>query len=487
MLSPSNQSFRTAFIMCVSLMVAACGGGGSGGGSDKPSGEPAREQSPQSNLVVQGSAVKGVIKGGVVTLWKPVNEGNSWQRLGDEARTDATGHFEIAFPDVYAGSSVKVVLRSDSATQMRCDVRPVCGTPGGGAVQFGEWFWPGNDLELITMVYAGSQSASSAILSPLGTLAFELAKSEPGEFNAARYIYARNGLEHRIGLEKGILGQPQIDFSNNASLIESDVGRLKSSMINAGFLSLISDGNWSSLGQVLRSFRTQVRSSGSLELEDAELLLLIAHDQAGIHLQSAADSSVRARFGRVQGDIEDDLFEIRFANPEPEPQPAPQPAPSPEPQPEPDPEPQPAPVPEPDQEPAPSPEPQPEPDPAQEEGADPAQEQDPVQGQDPAEEQDPNQQPEPVTGTASLSWQAPLTRANGESLSMGEIDSYVVRYGTEEDVVAMQNEVIIDDGQVMEFEIADLSEGIWYFAIQTVDVNGLASSWSGAVSKTITR
>ncbi|PAV25027.1 hypothetical protein C8D92_101273 [Tamilnaduibacter salinus] len=70
---------------------------------------------------------------------------------------------------------------------------------------------------------------------------------------------------------------------------------------------------------------------------------------------------------------------------------------------------------------------------------------------------------------------------------MGEIDQYVVRYGLEENAQDMSEEVVIEDGQVMKYEISGLVEGTWHFAIRTVDVNGLESSWSGVVSKTITR
>jgi len=70
---------------------------------------------------------------------------------------------------------------------------------------------------------------------------------------------------------------------------------------------------------------------------------------------------------------------------------------------------------------------------------------------------------------------------------MGEIDKYVVRYGTEESVKEMSYEVIVDDGQTMEYEVAGLGEGTWYFAIRTEDTSGLQSAWSESVSKTISR
>lgn len=96
-------------------------------------------------------------------------------------------------------------------------------------------------------------------------------------------------------------------------------------------------------------------------------------------------------------------------------------------------------------------------------------------------------EPAPITGFVKLSWRAPLTRVNGESLAMGEIDKYIVRYGTVHNIKEMSAEETVEDGQAMAFEIAGLGEGTWYFAMRTIDTNGLESDWSVSVSKSISR
>jgi hypothetical protein len=86
-----------------------------------------------------------------------------------------------------------------------------------------------------------------------------------------------------------------------------------------------------------------------------------------------------------------------------------------------------------------------------------------------------------------MSWNAPSTRVNGDSLAMGEIEKYIVRYGTEQSIEERSNEAVVEDGQAMEYEVAGLAEGTWYFAMKTIDTNGLESDWSVSASKTITR
>ncbi|MDL0430244.1 fibronectin type III domain-containing protein [Marinobacter sp. TBZ242] len=85
--------------------------------------------------------------------------------------------------------------------------------------------------------------------------------------------------------------------------------------------------------------------------------------------------------------------------------------------------------------------------------------------------------------SASLSWNAPATRANGEGIKMGELSGYVISYGQNPE--ELTEAVRIDDANIMEYTIGNLDYGTWYFTIQVEDVDGLVSAPSEQVSKTI--
>lgn len=88
--------------------------------------------------------------------------------------------------------------------------------------------------------------------------------------------------------------------------------------------------------------------------------------------------------------------------------------------------------------------------------------------------------------SAVLSWSAPLTRVNGESIPMGELDKYVIRYG--QDANELSEEVVVTNAQAeaeMSYEVSGLDVGTWYFTIQVQDTNGLISEPSDVVSKSI--
>ncbi|WP_228300777.1 fibronectin type III domain-containing protein [Marinobacter lipolyticus] len=85
--------------------------------------------------------------------------------------------------------------------------------------------------------------------------------------------------------------------------------------------------------------------------------------------------------------------------------------------------------------------------------------------------------------TADLSWNAPMTRVNNESLKMGELAGYVITYGKDRD--DMSETIRIDSAATMEYTVSNLDTGTWYFTIQAEDVDGLISDHSGIVSKEI--
>ena len=89
-------------------------------------------------------------------------------------------------------------------------------------------------------------------------------------------------------------------------------------------------------------------------------------------------------------------------------------------------------------------------------------------------------------GTAKLSWTPPLTRQNGESLKMAEIAGYKIGYYKEGEKIEDAKMISINNASTTEYVFNNLSSGVkYYFFIKTIDTNGLESSNSNPVSKTI--
>lgn len=90
------------------------------------------------------------------------------------------------------------------------------------------------------------------------------------------------------------------------------------------------------------------------------------------------------------------------------------------------------------------------------------------------------------SGTAMLSWTPPLTRENGESLKMAEISGYKIGYYKEGEKIEDAKMISINNASTTEYVFNNLNSGVkYYFFIKTIDTNGLESSNSNPVSKTI--
>ncbi len=91
-----------------------------------------------------------------------------------------------------------------------------------------------------------------------------------------------------------------------------------------------------------------------------------------------------------------------------------------------------------------------------------------------------------ATQRATLNWKAPETRVNGDVLGRYDVASYEIRYG--KDAARLDSSVVVDGVAGLydlSFTIYNLSNGTWYFTIQARDDDGLLSSPSEVVNKSV--
>ena len=101
--------------------------------------------------------------------------------------------------------------------------------------------------------------------------------------------------------------------------------------------------------------------------------------------------------------------------------------------------------------------------------------------------------PEPVatqepaaSPTVTLNWDIPNARENTESLPLSEIGGYeIYLIGNTASGQAIDEVLLITDAQTIDYAFQDLLAGDYYFAIATVDSDGLKSQSSDIVSITL--
>ena len=85
------------------------------------------------------------------------------------------------------------------------------------------------------------------------------------------------------------------------------------------------------------------------------------------------------------------------------------------------------------------------------------------------------------TGSASLTWKLPTTRADG--LAVGALSGYRIYYGTASGVYA--SNIFVAGGNKTAGSVGGLGRGTWYFAVTTVDVSGNESGFGYEMSKSL--
>ena len=88
-----------------------------------------------------------------------------------------------------------------------------------------------------------------------------------------------------------------------------------------------------------------------------------------------------------------------------------------------------------------------------------------------------------VTGSVSLSWTAPVARADGTALALSEITGYTVYYGTT--AGNFPNSINVDHGSSTSATISNLPAGAYFMVVTTRDSDGRESGQSGLVTKQV--
>jgi hypothetical protein len=86
-----------------------------------------------------------------------------------------------------------------------------------------------------------------------------------------------------------------------------------------------------------------------------------------------------------------------------------------------------------------------------------------------------------ISGTATISWDAPNSNTNGSALT--DLSGYRIYFGASEG--EMTETVQITNVGIQTYVIENLKAGTWYFAVQALSTDGTESPLSDVVSKTI--
>ena len=208
-----------AVSLIIALVLSACNSGGGGGGPAPATGV--------SGVTLGGSAVKGIIKNGVVKA-EELNADKSVKAQVGSATTGADGSYSLTVNSSYTGGPIQITITADATTEMKCDVPPPanCGTRSDGiadsntTVDFGEWYKPGvGNLTMTALVAeAATDDTLSVNVTPFTDMATRRAK-EAATLDKTAVYDANSEVSVLLG-GINILDTKPLDITNPTSISE---------------------------------------------------------------------------------------------------------------------------------------------------------------------------------------------------------------------------------------------------------------------------
>lgn len=249
--------------IAISSALVACGGGG-GGSSDSASSDT---PSTAESTTISGAATKGIIVGGVVTVY-PIVDGavDESSPLG-ETTTDENGEYSIDLDSSYDGGPVivRITPAADGSSVMKCDIPSNCGT----GIEFGDdYALTDADFALEAVLSTAEDGEVSVNITPLTDIAAELAQSrllEDDSLDPALVADVANSqVADRFDIGGGDLtAQPVVDLTDPQAVAEADENAVSYAALGAAIVTAVQEDNTDlSVEDAIEQFSENYASDG---------------------------------------------------------------------------------------------------------------------------------------------------------------------------------------------------------------------------------
>ena len=217
-------------------------------------------------LTVSGTAAKGLISGGVVSI-HPIIDGVLSNTPIASSTTDANGDYSATINN-YDGNPFIVRVTTTATTTMRCDLPEGCGDGSafGDDVTLNDSSF---NLDAVVPPIPTTQTNTSVNLSVLTTTASEVAlntlNSSPSTDISTLINNANTAVANRFGLTGNVTQLPVVDLTNPASLVGVAQDVIQYNLLSVGVVETqLSGNNASTIAQALSNFATQFSTQGGI-------------------------------------------------------------------------------------------------------------------------------------------------------------------------------------------------------------------------------
>ncbi|WP_156312616.1 hypothetical protein [Marinagarivorans algicola] len=210
---------------------------------------------------INGSAAKGLIFGGIVSIHPIINGVLSVEPVST-TKTDDSGSYSVTYSN-YDGSPFVVRVTTDESTTMMCDLAMGC-----EGVAFGETL-PFNDPDFTLDAVLPTQTTEQVLtnVSVLTDIAAERVFDalQVGSTDETTMLInnANASVANRFGLFGGLTTLPIVDLTNSAALVGVNDESMRFNLLNASIIqAVLNDGVQTTISAAMNSFAQSYTLNG---------------------------------------------------------------------------------------------------------------------------------------------------------------------------------------------------------------------------------
>lgn len=277
------QKFRAtakcSVIMAIASVLLACGGGSAEEGD--AGNQNAQTAQFDSGITLTGRAVKGVIKSGIVNAY--VIESNAGRYLSRSSaavapvRTDSDGYYSLVVPSEFSGSQFLIEVTADETTRMVCELADGCGD--ASSTRFGEAFPLTEDFALSSVSKPINASSDNvAHVTPYTHMVRVKAEAGIDGMSEDEIEQSVSEVEAMLGLSAQSIYAEPVDLTSDQELRTATFDQLEVALLSAAIQKSEAGVQFDDVSDVLRSITQQLSQHDSLVLVDNGLEPAVALD-----------------------------------------------------------------------------------------------------------------------------------------------------------------------------------------------------------------
>ncbi|QJD59099.1 hypothetical protein HG264_09335 [Pseudomonas sp. gcc21] len=233
------KKWPLAIAISSALVLSACGGGGGGGSDDTGGTGGAGTAQPQSTI--NGTAAKGIVKGGLVKAYLVGANGKG--DLIAEAETKSDGTYSLKLPSSYSGQALLLEISAKNGTLIRCDIA-ICVPKSDSteAVTFGTDFSAPANFKLLAISPGVTTDTVQISATPLTSIAADLAlatlQSSPSADPKQVALSSNTRVANRFNLQSDLTALKVVDLTDARAVAAADSAQAGYNLVSAAVASV---------------------------------------------------------------------------------------------------------------------------------------------------------------------------------------------------------------------------------------------------------